>query len=108
MKKDQVYSFKIDHPLTEERRKAIEREIDRNATTTDEPVSHQWDEHDTDQLHIDIGPVKLDVLFYETFVEVYVDAPLWARVMITKEKEASLRDLVQSILVDAHLIETVD
>ena len=108
MKKDQVHTFKINHPLTEERREAIEREIEKNAETTDEPVSYDWDENDADQLHIDVGPVKLDVIFYDDFVEVYVDAPLWARVMINKEKEAALHNLVQSVLADAKLIERVD
>lgn len=105
MKKDQVHVFEIDRPLTPTRRKAVERQIDENAKTTTEPVSYAWDEEDDAQLHIDIGPVKLDVVFYEDIVELYVDAPVWARVMINKEKEAALAGLVETILAKAKLVD---
>ena len=98
MKKDQVHRFEINRPLTLARRKAIEHQIDEQSKTTSEPVSYSWDEADEGQLHIDVGPVELDVVFYKEFVELYVDAPLWARMMISKEKEASLYELVASIL----------
>ena len=103
MKKDQVHTFKIQHPLTPARRKEIEKQIEDQATTTTEPVSFAWDAEDDDQLHIDVGPVKLDVVFYDDVVELYVDAPLWARVMITKEQETSLSDLVLTVLQKAGL-----
>lgn len=105
MKKDQVHVFEIDRPLTPARRKTVEKQIDENAKTTTEPVSYAWDEEDEAQLHIDIGPVKLDVVFYEDIVELYVDAPLWARVMINKEKEAELTGLVATILAKAKLVD---
>lgn len=105
MKKDQVHTFAIQRPLTPARRTAIEKQIDAQAKTTSEVVSYAWDENDDGQLHIDVGPVKLDVVFYEDIVELYVDAPLWARVMISKEKEASLSNLVVAILEKAKLID---
>ena len=106
MKKDQVHTFKIQRPLTQARRKAIETQIDEQAKATTEPVTFAWDEQDEGQLHIDVGPVKLDVVFYEDVVELYVDAPLWARVMITKEQEASLSELVRTILEKAKLVDS--
>jgi hypothetical protein len=105
MKKDQVHVFEIECALTPARRKAIETQIDDNAKATTEPVAYSWDAEDDAQLHIDVGPAKLDVVFYEDIVELYVDAPLWARVLITKEKEAALVALVEAILQKAKLAD---
>ena len=104
MKKDQVHLFNIQSPLTPGHRKAIETQIEEQAKATTEPVSFAWDEEDDGQLHIDVGPVKLDVVFYEDTVELYVDAPLWARVMITNEQEASLSNLVLTVLERAGMV----
>jgi len=104
MKQEKIYEFAIDHPLTPARRKVVEKHIERSARLSPRPVSYNWDEHDDEVLHIEAEPVRIEVRFQDDSVQLYAAAPLWARLLFTKQKKAELKDQIQSILQKAKFV----
>jgi hypothetical protein len=98
MKKQKLYQFAIDRPLTPAKRKAIEKHIEHNAHLSPEPVCYNWDEDDDGVLHIAAEPVRIEVRFQDRKVELYGAAPLWARLLFTKKRKARLKQEIESIL----------
>jgi hypothetical protein len=98
MRKEKIYEFAIDRPLTPARRKAVEKQIKDNAHLSPMRVSYNWDEEDDEVLHIAAKPVLIEVRFQDKNVELYGTAPLWARLLFTNQKKNELKEQIQSIL----------
>ena len=103
MKREKIYEFKIDRALNDERREALEENIEKNAKLSPKPFEYGWEE-DADVLHILIDPVDIEVEFQTERVELFATAPLWAKVGFTEKKKAELRGLVETVLQDSNFI----
>ena len=95
MKTEKLYDFSIDRPLTPARRRAVEKQIEQNAHLSPQPISYRWEE---EVLHITAAPVLIEVRFQKKSVELYGTAPLWARLLFTKQRKAELKDQIESVL----------
>jgi len=104
MKKEKIYEFPIDRPLTPAKRKAVEKHIEDNAYLSPRPFSYNWDEEDDEVLHIAAEPVLIEVRFKDKSVELYGSAPLWARLLFTETKKAELKDEIESMLLKAKFV----
>jgi hypothetical protein len=104
MKKQKIYEFPIDRPLTPARRKAVEKHIEHNAHLSQKPISYNWDDDDDEVLHIAADPVLIEVRFLDKKVELYGAAPLWARLLFTNKKKIELREQIESILHKAKFV----
>jgi hypothetical protein len=94
-----LYDIPIHLPLTATRRKAIDKYINANSKFADTPVSHEWVEDQAETtLRISTPPVVWDVLFHPKKVEVFGDAPLWARLLLTRQKQAQLKEQIELVL----------
>ena len=102
---EKIYEFSIHRPLTAAKRKAIDRHIERNAHLSPSNVSHEWDGEDKGLLRITTPPVKWEVRFGAKNVEVYGAAPIWARLLFTKEKRAFLKDQIEVLLRDTGFLK---
>jgi hypothetical protein len=98
MKKEKIYEFPIDRPLTPAKRKAVEKHLEENARLSPKPISYQWEGKASDVLRIAAEPVEVEVIFQAKSVELYAAAPLWARLLFTKQKKAELKDHIEVIL----------
>jgi hypothetical protein len=106
MKKQKLYDFSIDSPLTAAKRKAVERQIEHSAHLSPNPISYTWDEDDDDEvLVITADPILIEVRFQERKVELYGAAPLWARLLFTNSRKVELKGHIESILHKAKLID---
>lgn len=101
MKKEKIFDFAIDNPLTPMRRKAIEQNIAHSAHLSAKPLSYRWDESDDGVLHIEADPVLIEVRFQDKNVALYGAAPLWARLMFTEKRKAELKERFESALQDS-------
>jgi hypothetical protein len=104
MKKEKIFEFSIDRPLTPARRKAIEKHIEQNADQSEKPVSYSWDDDDGDVLRIEADPVEIEVRFEATKVELFGAAPLWARLLFTAKKKAELKEQIEALLQKAKFV----
>jgi len=104
MKKQKIFDFKIDSPLTTAKRKAVEKQIEQNAHLSPKPVSYSWDEDDAEVLHIDAEPLLVEVRFQSQSVQLFATAPLWARLLFTKQRKAELKGQIESILQKAKFV----
>jgi hypothetical protein len=104
MKKEKIFEFSIDRPLTAAKRKAVEKHIEQAADLSEKPVSYCWDEDDGEVLHIEAEPIQIEVRFQETKVELYGAAPLWARLLFTQKRKAELKDQIESLLQKAKFV----
>lgn len=105
MKREKIYVIPIDKPLNATRRKALEKNIVKNAALAPKDFEYGWDEDDDSLLHITIDPVEIEVSFLAHEVEVFATAPLWAKLAFTKAVRAQLKDLVETVLADSKFIE---
>jgi hypothetical protein len=103
MKREKIYVFSIDSPLTTAKRKAVEKQIEQNAHLSPKPISYSWNEDD-EVLHIEAEPLLVEVRFHEKNVELFATAPLWARLLFTKQRKAELKDRIESILQKAKFV----
>ncbi|MFD1702534.1 hypothetical protein ACFSCV_05885 [Methylopila henanensis] len=103
MKRQKIYEFDIDTPLNEERREALEANIEKNAGLSPKPFEYGWEE-DADILHILIDPVDIEVEFSAGKVEVFATAPVWAKVGFTAKRKAELHTLVETVLRESEFI----
>ncbi|GLK76725.1 hypothetical protein GCM10008171_19790 [Methylopila jiangsuensis] len=103
MKRQKIYEFDIDAPLNDERREALEANIEKNAGLSPKPFEYGWEE-DADILHILIDPADIEVEFLDDKVELYVTAPAWAKVGFTAKKKAELQRLVETVLRESEFI----
>ncbi|WP_244395989.1 hypothetical protein [Beijerinckia indica] len=89
--------------MTEEKRKVVEEKIEENAQQSSTTVSYLWKENE-ETLHITVDPVLIEVKFLEKIVELYAEAPLWARLLLTDKKKNELRQEVEALLHKAEFI----
>lgn len=104
MKREKIYEFPIDNPLTPAKRKAVEKYVEQSAEQLEKPLAYSWDEDDRSILHIAAEPVLVEVRFEGKKVELYGSAPLWARLLFTEKKKTALKEQIESILVKAKFI----
>lgn len=104
MKKEKIYEFEVDHPLTPAKRKAVEKHIDSNAHLSPKPVAYHWDEDDDQILHIAADPVLIEVRFQGKTIELYCAAPLWARLFFTDRRKTELKEKIELVLHKARFI----
>jgi hypothetical protein len=95
MKREKIYEFALDRPLTPAKRKTVEKYLQKNAHLSPKPVSYSWDE---EVLYIEAKPVLVEVRFQQKRVELYATAPLWARLLFTKQKKVELKEELELIL----------
>lgn len=104
MKREKIYVIPISRPLNATRRKALEKNIVKNASLAPKDFEYGWDDEDENLLHIDIDPVQIEISFLPEEVEVFATAPLWARLAFTEARRAQLRELVETVLSDSKFI----
>ncbi len=105
MKREKIYVIPIDRPLNATRRKALEKNIVKNASLAPKDFEYGWDEQDDHLLFITIDPVEIEVSFLPDEVEVFATAPLWAKLGFTKALRAQLKELVETVLVESKFID---
>lgn len=104
MKKEKIFEFEIDHPLTAAKRKSVEKHIERNAGQAGTQIAYHWDEEDGEVLHIAADPVLIEVHFEDRIVALYAAAPLWARLLFTEKKKTELKQQIEAILHKAKFV----
>jgi len=104
MKKNKLFEFEIDRPLTAAKRKVVEKHIAELAEGAEKPVTFAWDEEDDHILHVAIDPAEIEIHFEDLLVELYVGVPLWARALFTERRKNELRDLVADVLEKAKFV----
>ena len=104
MKREKIYDFAIDSPLTSAKRKLVEKHIAQNAHLSPNPISYSWDGDNDQVLHIEAAPLLIEVSFQTSRVELYATAPLWARLLFTKQRKAELKGQIESILQKAKFV----
>jgi hypothetical protein len=104
MKTEKIFDFPIDSPLNAAKRKTVERQIKQNAHLSPKPVSFRWNEDDDDVLHIEAEPLLIEVRFQPKKVELFATAPLWARLLFTKQRKAELKEEIESVLQKAKFV----
>jgi hypothetical protein len=104
MKRQKIYDFAIDSPLTPAKRKLVEKHIEQNSHLSPKPISYNWDEDNNEVLHIKAEPLLIEVSFQARSVELYATAPLWARLLFTKQRKAELKEQIESILQKAKFV----
>jgi hypothetical protein len=105
MKQQKIYEFTIDRPLTPARRKAVEKHIEQNAHLLPRPISWAWEEGDDEVLHITAEPVEVEIKFQRKTVQLFAAAPIWARMLFTRQRKAELKEQIESVLQKAKFIE---
>ena len=94
-------------PLTATRRKAIDKYITANSKFADRSVSHEWVEDKEEQtLRIATPPVFWDIKFHPKKVEIFGSAPLWARLLLTRQKQAQLKEQIELVLAKTGFIKS--
>lgn len=95
-----LYETEVDNPLTPARRKKIDKFIASNAhlAPANVSVSHEWVDEPVSALHVSTPPVKWEVTFDGGHVEIHADAPFWARLLFTKEKQNEFKEQVEKLL----------
>lgn len=93
MKREKIYEFAINHPLTTAKSKAIEKHIEENARLSDRSVSYGWHDEDNHVLLIDMNPVSFEVRFHKDRIELFGAAHLWARLLFTDRRKAEFKAL---------------
>jgi hypothetical protein len=104
MKKDKLFEFEIERPLTAAKRKVVEKLISQHSEQADKPVAWHWDEDDDQILHIAIDPAEIEIRFEELIVALYIGLPFWARALFTESRKNELRQLVEDILEKAKFV----
>ena len=98
MKKEKIFEFPIDQPLTAAGRKTVEKLVEKNAHLSPKPVSYEWDDDDENVLHITAEPVQAELRFHPRKVELYGAAPFWLRMLLTEKKKLQIKGQFELIL----------
>ena len=98
MKKEKIFEFPINQPLTPVGRKTVEKLVEKNAHLSPKPVTYQWDDDDENVLHITADPVEAELRFHQKKVELYGAAPFWIRLLLTEKKKRQIKDEFEAIL----------
>jgi len=101
---EKIYEFKITQPLTAARRKAIGALIDENAHRSPWAITYAWDKAKT-RLMVTSKPMSVDVVFHESRIEVFREASLWARMLLTKKKQEQMQSGVVNVLKELGFFE---
>ncbi len=96
--KEKIYEISIERPLSDSRRKAIDRFLKKNASKLKWPCSHHWDEENNQLLHIAVFPVKWEIWFAPTRITVFGSGPIWTKMLFTTKKRAMLREGILHVL----------
>jgi len=95
----EIEEFIIHQPLTAARRKALEALIDENAHLSPGEVSYEWENPHV--LLLTTHPVKWEILFHAHKIELFAEAPFWARMLFTRKKKdelvSVLRDMIKKL-----------
>src|ERR1700691_2833322 len=94
---EKIYEFKISQPLTPARRKAIISLIKEHAPRSPWEIDYAWDETET-RLMVTSKPMSLEVVFHPGRIEVFREASLWARMLITKKKQDQMQEVLVNVL----------
>jgi len=103
--KEKFFDIPIAYPLTAAKRKAVDKYIADNAHLSPSEVSYDWDEETGKVLLIATPPAKWEVRFYPKSVEIHGEAPFWARVLLTKDKRAKLKEEIERMLRETGLVD---
>ncbi|MBB3809599.1 hypothetical protein [Pseudochelatococcus contaminans] len=103
MKKEKIYDFAIDNPLTDDRRKIIEAHIKKAAQSSGMPLRFGWAQEDARDLRIAVGPVEIEVRFHAEKAELFAAAPIWARMLFTDAKKVELKTMIEKVIVASGL-----
>ena len=98
MKKEKIFEFPIDQPLTAAKRKTVEKQVEKNAHLSPKPVTYKWDDDDENVLHITSAPVEAELRFHPKKVELYGAAPFWLRMLFTEKKKLQIKEDFELIL----------
>jgi hypothetical protein len=98
VKKEKIFEFPIDQPLTAARRKTVEKQVEKNAHLSPKPLTYKWDDDDENILHITADPVEAELRFHPKKVELYGGAPFWVRMLLTEKKKLQIKDEFEAIL----------
>ncbi|MFG1480007.1 hypothetical protein V5F53_15310 [Xanthobacter sp. V4C-4] len=104
MKKEKIFEFQIEKPLTAQRRKAVEKYIEKQAELNKTALEYGWAGADDTILEIAASPIEIEVRFQEHVVELYGAAPLWARLLFTDKKKGELKAQIEVLLREAKFI----
>lgn len=105
MKREKIYDFAIDRPLTPAKRKVVEKYIAENAHLSRKPISYEWeDDDDNEVLRIEAEPLRIDVRFQDRNVELYATAPIWARLLFTTKRKDELKQQIEQVLQKAKFV----
>jgi hypothetical protein len=91
--RDRICQFKIENPLTPERRKALDKFL--KGKKIENMSSYEWDGEDDHTLRIVTQPVEWEVRFTPHRVTIHATAPLWAWVLLTDDKKELIEDEVR-------------
>lgn len=103
MKREKIYDFAIDRPLTPAKCKVVEKYIAQNAHLSPNPISYEWGD-DNEVLRIEAEPLRIEVRFQDRNVELYATAPIWARLLFTKRRKAELKEQIEQVLQKAKFV----
>jgi hypothetical protein len=95
--KEKMSEYPIDHPLTEERRREIDRFIQANASRVGRAFTHEWDESGS-QLRLASDPVEWQFVFHPERVEVYGSAPALIRMLYTDHLRNKVNEVILEML----------
>ncbi len=98
MKKELIYEFSIEAPLTPAKRKIVEKHVGKLGEASEKPLSYEWVDDGQPVLRISVEPILLEIKFAPGEVKVFGTAPLWARVMFTKKRRQELQGQIENIL----------
>ena len=101
---EKIYEFKITQPLTPARRKAIISLIQENAPRSPWEINYSWDKTNT-RLLVASKPMSVEVVFHPAKIEVFREASLWARMLITKKKQEQMQGVIVNILKELGFFE---
>jgi len=108
MELEQFYVFEIESPLTNEKRHAIETQINENAQLFERAVTFKWLKREKEKfLRILVDPVTVEIVFFDDRIECYGAAPTWARLLFTKARRTELKEQLEKVLVGAGFITKV-
>jgi hypothetical protein len=102
MNLEQFYVFRIDSPLTADKRRAVDVHLTENAELFEREISYKWLKRGEEKfLRILVDPVTIEIVFFDDRIECYGAAPAWARLLFTKARKEELKGHLENVLVGA-------
>jgi hypothetical protein len=105
MELEQFFVFPIQAKLTSEKRRAVESQIEENATVFGREISYKWLKRGEERfLRILAAPVTIEVVFFDDRIELFGAAPAWARVLFTKGRKQDIKERLEQVLVSVGFV----